>query len=203
MLSWMHKMESVTALQVHNDLLSSASFDNCKISGFVFHTINLSFLDNSISLLVFILQSVNQQNDWLTDPRRSTTFRAMGCNPTMHRCNFFFNLISTCKCVIIHRGQSKKRCKMREFHKTIKISFYFIHKVWKTYHIFTIKVNALMPTIGYPSNVILIEWKWLHRSVVFEKFLNFVEYKALKFLNISNNLNAFNLQQLWKINVMF
>lgn len=60
-----------------------------------------------------------------------------------------------------------------------------------------------MPTIGYPSNVILIEWKWLHRSGVFEKFLNFVENKALKLLNISNNFNTFNIQQRWKVNAMF
>lgn len=119
--------------------------------------------------------------------------------------SFFLNLISTCKFFIIHRGQSKKLCKIYGYHKTIKMSFIFNHKVWQTYmyHIFTIKVNALMPTIGYYSNVILIEWKWLHRSGVFEKFLNFVENKALKFLNISNNFNTFNIQQRWKVNAMF
>lgn len=60
-----------------------------------------------------------------------------------------------------------------------------------------------MPTIGYYSNVILIEWKWLHRSGVLEKFFNFEENKALKFLNISNNFNTFNIQQGWKVNAMF
>lgn len=56
-----------------------------------------------------------------------------------------------------------------------------------------IKVNVLMLMIGYFLNVILIEWKWLYRLGVFEKFFNFVENKVLKLLNILNNFNIFNI----------
>lgn len=117
----------------------------------------------------------------------------------MHRCNLLFFFLNFLLSIV---GKANNFVKYVDTIKPSKCLF-FIHKVWQTYHIFTIKVNALMPTIGYPSNVILIEWKWLHRSGVFEKFLNFVENKALKLLNISNNFNTFNIQQRWKVNAMF
>lgn len=122
----------------------------------------------------------------------------------MHRCNLSFFLIwsQLVNFLLSIVGKAKNLVKYVDTIKPSKCLF-FIHKVWQTYHIFTTKVNALMSTIGYPSNVILIEWKWLHRSGVFEKFLNFVENKALKLLNISNHFNTFNIQQRWKVNAMF